>query len=110
MAVRHFDDAILDTVAPLYEDLMSGDFVVHFPSDTPLALHWSKGSHSEVTDFQPRVDLLGEAQPLTLESFGGRSSDGAMPYFNVASEDGGLIVAVGWPGDWKASFERLANG
>ena len=94
----------------LYEDVNSGDFVVQFPSDKPVALHWSKGSQSESTDFQPCVESLREGQPCTLQSFGGRSSDGVMPYFNLASDGGGLIVAVGWTGDWKAVFECLANG
>ena len=33
-----------------------------------------------------------------------------MPYFNLASDGGGLIVAVGWSGDWKASFQALNEG
>jgi alpha-galactosidase len=33
-----------------------------------------------------------------------------MPYFNLAGEGGGLIVAVGWTGDWRASFEVLTEG
>jgi alpha-galactosidase len=33
-----------------------------------------------------------------------------MPYFNLATEQGGLIFAVGWSGDWKASFESLGGG
>ena len=96
--------------SPLYEDLKSADFLVKFPSNRPVTLHWNKGSHSEVTDFQPRAESLTRGKPLAMESFGGRSSDGAMPYFNFAGEGGGLIVAVGWSGDWKAAFEALAEG
>ena len=33
-----------------------------------------------------------------------------MPYFNLAAEGGGIIVAVGWTGDWKASFTSLGAG
>jgi alpha-galactosidase len=96
--------------ASLFEDVNSADFAVQFPSASDLTLHWSKGSHDEPSDFQPREDALVTGRPLTLESFGGRSSDGAMPYFNLASQGGGLIVAVGWTGDWKASFETLGKG
>lgn len=96
--------------SPLFENVPSADFTLTFPSEQPVALHWSKGSHSEVTDFQPRRESLVLGQPFALESFGGRSSDGVMPYFNLASDGGGLIVAVGWPGDWKASFEALPGG
>ena len=96
--------------SPLYEDVKSADFVVQFPSDKGVMLHWSKGSHAEATDFQPRVETLSAGKPITLESFGGRSSDGVMPYFNLATEGGGLIIAVGWSGDWRASFESMNDG
>ena len=96
--------------SPLYENLKSADFEVAFPAHAAVMLHWSKGSHSEPGDFEPKTNPLVAGKPFTLESFGGRSSDGVMPYFNVASESGGLIVAIGWTGDWKASFELQESG
>ena len=96
--------------SPLYENLKSADFEVAFPSGEPVTLHWSKGSHSEPGDFEPKTNPLVVGKSFSLESFGGRSSDGVMPYFNLASESGGLIVAIGWTGDWKASFELQDNG
>ena len=95
---------------PLWENPCSADFVVPFPSDAAVSLHWNTGSHDSPSDFQPREDTLGQGKPLTLESLGGRSSDGTMPYFNLASQGGGLILAVGWTGDWRASFEALGAG
>lgn len=94
---------------PLYENLKSADFEVAVPVNAPVRLHWSKGSHSEPSDFEPKVEQLIAGKPFALESFGGRSSDGVMPYFNLASENGGLIVAIGWTGDWKASFELQSD-
>ena len=96
--------------SPLYENLKSADFEVAFPPDAKVRLHWNKGSHSEPGDFEPKTNPLVVGEVFSLESFGGRSSDGVMPYFNLAGESGGLIVAVGWTGDWKASFELQANG
>ena len=96
--------------SPLYENLKSADFEVAFPANAPVTLHWSKGSHSEPGDFEPKTNPLVVGETFSLESFGGRSSDGVMPYFNLAGESGGLIVAIGWTGDWKASFELQANG
>lgn len=96
--------------SPLYENLKSADFEVAFPPDAAVMLHWSKGSHSEPGDFEPKTNPLVVGENFSLESFGGRSSDGVMPYFNLAGEGGGLIVAIGWTGDWKASFELQANG
>ncbi len=93
--------------SPRFENLASADFVVQFPHSGDITLHSSKGSHAEAADFQPRVEPLAVGQAVSLESFGGRSSDGVMPYFNLATGTGGLILAIGWPGDWKASFEAL---
>ncbi len=96
--------------SPLYESLKSADFEVAFAANTPVRLHWSKGSHSEPGDFGPKTNPLVLGEVFSLESFGGRSSDGVMPYFNLASENGGLIVAIGWTGDWKASFVLQKDG
>ena len=96
--------------SPLYENLKSADFEVAFPPDAKVRLQWNKGSHSEPGDFEPKTNPLVVGEIFSLESFGGRSSDGVIPYFNLAGEGGGLIVAIGWTGDWKASFELQANG
>jgi alpha-galactosidase len=95
--------------SPLYDNVKSANFVVQFPTDDAVTLHWNMGSHAEDRDFQPRLDPLTPGTPFTVESFGGRSSDGAMPYFNLESPGGGLIVAVGWSGDWTVSFESLSD-
>jgi len=95
---------------PLWENPCSADFVVTFPFDAPVSLHWSKGSHESPSDFQPCEDALSKGKTLALKSFGGRSSDGTLPYFNLASQGGGLILAVGWTGDWLTSFEALGAG
>ncbi len=103
-------DASESKSSVLYNDLKSADFILEMPNDGPIDLHWSRGSHGEAIDFRPETDRLPVNQMITRESFGGRSSDGTMPYFNIACEGGGLIVAVGWTGDWTASFEALGNG
>ena len=96
--------------SPIFENLQSADFEVAFPSGAPVTLHWSKGSHSEPGDFEPKTETLSAGKTFSLESFGGRSSDGVMPYFNLSSAGGGLIVAIGWTGDWKATFTLENDG
>jgi len=86
------------------------DFVVTFPKATTIILHSSQGSHGDPTDFRMRSEELTSANIVTLSSFGGRSSDGTMPYFNLESGAGGLIVAIGWSGDWKAALLRRDDG
>lgn len=99
-----------DRESPLFEDLKAADFVVRFPKPTGLMLRWSRGSHADTNDFQPMSEILRDGQPIRLESFGGRSSDGVLPYFNLYDDAGGLIIAIGWSGDWKCEFRLLADG
>ena len=40
---------------------------------------------------------------------GGAGSNGAFPYYNLAMPGGGLMLAVGWPGQWAATFARDAG-
>lgn len=90
--------------------LQSADFTIAFPSSNAVTLHWSKGSHAETSDFEPREQVLEAGVSVSLHSFGGRSSDGVMPYFNLSDGNGGLILAVGWTGDWRASFTLEGPG
>lgn len=99
-----------DRKSPLLEDLKAADFVVRFPSTTGVMLRWNRGSHAATNDFQPMSETLQQGQPIRLESFGGRSSDGVLPYFNLHDDAGGLIVAIGWSGDWKCEFQLLSDG
>ena len=35
----------------------------------------------------------------------GRSSEGGFPYYNLQYGDGGVILAIGWPGSWFSRFD-----
>ncbi|MGC8642018.1 MAG: hypothetical protein ACP5XB_19305, partial [Isosphaeraceae bacterium] len=74
-------------------------------------LYHAAGSRALVNDFQPRQTELGENGLLNLASSGGRSSDGNLPFFNLAFPGGGgVALAIGWTGQWAASFRGLTRG
>lgn len=124
-------------VATVYRDLPAVEWVVHFrntgqtdtpiledvqalsvglglgtgPEDRAFVLHHAEGSHERITDFQPRETVIGPGQRRSLASFGGRSSDGTLPFFNLAYPGrGGVVIGVGWTGQWAASFARVGPG
>lgn len=41
---------------------------------------------------------------IRKESTSGRPSHNVFPYFNLQHDDGGTMIAIGWPGTWKAHF------
>jgi alpha-galactosidase len=105
------DTAIVEDILPLDEGFA-------LPKADHAQLHYAYGSECRIDDFAPRVAALGptadqpqagwvgESNPFRIESIGGRSSCGALPFFNLDMGTCGVICAIGWTGDWAASFFR----
>jgi alpha-galactosidase len=122
------------SVVILYRNFPAVEWVLHFantgPRDTPIlenvlaldadfassapsgdfTLHYADGSHERITDFRPQEKRLAPGELVKLASFGGRSSDGTLPFFNLAGPgSGGTVIGVGWTGQWAASFARRGD-
>ena len=76
---------------------------------TEFFLHHHVGSPCTPTDYQPLKTRLGPEQSLRFAPPGGRPSDSVLPYFNIEWPSEGVIIAVGWPGQWAAEFTRDGN-
>ena len=48
--------------------------------------------------------------PRKFVSKDGRATDGNFPYFNLETDSGGTMIAIGWPGTWTASFSYDYKG
>jgi alpha-galactosidase len=70
-------------------------------------LHYSGGSDCKIDDFIPLKEVLHficNTEKMHFESVGGRptsGSHGAMPYFNIQTQQNGAILALGWSGQWE---------
>lgn len=76
------------------------------PSGGKCALRGIRGSTISRFDFFPLDTLLEVGRQMTFVPFGGRSSDGQFPFYDIESRGGGLILAIGWSGAWKAEISR----
>lgn len=90
--------------------LASARLRLQLPEGVERTLHWNEGSHAVVSDFRPLEATLENEKSIRLESLGGRSSDGVMPFFQIATETGGVVLAIGWSGDWQAEFSLTSGG
>ena len=112
-----------DADTPIIADIQALSTAFALPRDHPSCVHHAKGSNCAIDDFAPLVTHLNPAAdapqgawrgadaPLVVGSRGGRSSDGALPFFNVElGGEAGVIGAVGWTGDWAARFWRGDDG
>ncbi len=97
--------------APILADIQSLDTRLerHSWPETELTeflLHHHVGSPCTPTDYQPLETKLRPNENLRFAPPGGRPSDSVLPYFNLEWPSEGVIIVVGWPGQWAAEFTR----
>ncbi len=92
---------------PIIEDLLAVDAAL--PAVSPVLHHCTGDFYSE-DGYAPQETALADGQAATFAPRDGRPCDGAFPYFRIQSAQGGHTVAIGWPGQWSASFTGRADG
>jgi alpha-galactosidase len=93
------DTPILENIQSLssrWERTDGGEFV----------LRGIKGDYCTADSFEPYEITLGPNATQKFAPEGGRPTNKTFPYYNLAMPGGGLMVAVGWPGQWASSFVR----
>lgn len=95
---------LLDEVQALDVWLRSGYF------RTPVTLHRLVGDVCGEESFLPTETVLDLDKPLRFAPAGGRPSSHAFPFFNVQYEQEGVLVGIGWTGQWAAQLRRAPTG
>ncbi|MBL7223728.1 MAG: alpha-galactosidase [Candidatus Brocadiae bacterium] len=91
---------------PILKDIQALDTRFQRGDRGEFLLHHHVGSTASMDDYRPLQTPLRKGETRRFASSSGRGSDGAWPYYNVEWAGAGLIVAVGWPGQWAATFRR----
>jgi alpha-galactosidase len=91
---------------PILEDVLPLDLSVPVEWPERVRLHHAHGSNCAIDDFLPLTTELRRGSRVSLAPCGGRSSDVAFPFMNVQRAGCGMVLAVGWSGQWAAQFSR----
>jgi alpha-galactosidase len=94
---------------PILEELQALDAVVHCAEGDPT-IHHAKGATCSMDDFKPLSRVLSYNGRLHLEPGGGRSSSEFLPFFNIEAKGEGVVVAIGWSGEWAATYSHPEEG
>lgn len=74
-------------------------------------LHYHRGSAYCPEEFEPLEKFLKSGDQQSVATSGGRPTRTHIPYFNLQRKsEGGLIVVLGWPGQWAANFKNTDGG
>ncbi|MCB1126315.1 MAG: alpha-galactosidase, partial [Verrucomicrobiae bacterium] len=95
---------------PILESIQALDSVLPLAGNGTCTLHWAKGAVASFDDFAPETTVLKPGAGLRLQPGGGRSSSQVMPFFNLEGSQGGVVLAVGWTGEWAAGFRADSHG
>lgn len=91
---------------PILSDVRALDVRFERGDEGEFVLHHSKGTTVKADDFMPLTTGLAPDQKATFTPPGGRPCGTVWPYFNLEWPGQGVIVVVGWPGQWTGSFQR----
>jgi len=94
---------------PVLKDIQGLDAVFQRGSEGEFVLNGIKGDFCTADSYEPYQLTLAPGFTKTFApSKSGKSSDGpdGWPYYNLQMPDGGIILAIGWPGQWSSSFTR----
>jgi len=94
---------------PILEGIRAVDWLVENGSRA-VTLHYHVGSPTAPEDYRPLVEALPPGSLKQVATSGGRPSNAHLPYFNLEWSGGGVIVAIGWPGQWDAQFFAGPDG
>lgn len=79
----------------------TGDYTLHHLSGA------REGIAATLEDFGPKKRTLASNSTLSFSPLHGRSSWGeSLPFFNLDMSERGVVLGIGWTGQWHAEFAR----
>jgi alpha-galactosidase len=96
---------------PILENIQGLDASFDRGDGGEFVLHGIKGDSCTADSYEPyQLELIPELKKsFSPPTYSGKSCDGAdgWPYYNLRLPSGdGVVIAVGWPGQWASSFVR----
>jgi alpha-galactosidase len=95
---------------PTLEDIQGLDTRLSRGNGREFLLNGNQGDYCDQNSYHPfQIPLPPSAVTnFAPPSYSGKSSDGPQgwPYYNLQVPGGGIILAIGWPGQWASSFTR----
>lgn len=96
-----------DKDTPILSDIQGLDMTLRGGAGAEFVLHGNKGDCCGPANYEPWQKTLLPDTAARFAAVTGRPSNmDAWPYYNLEMPGGGLILAIGWPGQWASSFVR----
>ena len=105
-------DCDCEIVCDYEEDRQPTPYVPH--KKEAMQIFTTQGAYNSTFDFSSRLEdysydfknFIFPGMNREYKCFGGRSSDGQAPFFNIHQHNKGVIMAIGWSGQWNCRISR----
>jgi alpha-galactosidase len=96
---------------PMIEGVRGVDMVLPGAAGDEPVLHDNTGDLCTADSYEPHAVAMPVGYHQAIAATGGRPTQNVFPYFNFAQTAGsGVVMALGWPGEWSADISRDAGG
>lgn len=95
-----------DEKSPVISNFYGADCTL--PTGKKTEAYFTQGAFSEADDYEMMRSELS-LLPMIFSANGGRT-ESFLPYFNINGKDGGVVLAVGWSGQWYTSLAQVSDG
>ena len=89
---------------PIVQDVEALDVSFKRGPACEFELHHHRGDSCTPESYEPLTAPLEPEAQMRFAPAGGRPTNGAWPYYNVQWGGQGVIAAIGWPGQWAATW------
>jgi alpha-galactosidase len=96
-----------DTPTPVLRDIRIMDGAIK--GQSPVLYHCN-GDYYSADGYKPEETPVTAGSSFSYTPNGGRSCDGAFPYYRIGFGDWGITLAIGWPAQWAVRFTGQADG
>lgn len=91
---------------PILSNIQAVDLLLARTGQGEFVLNHHAGDNCTPDSYEPRRLTLSPKSEHHFAPAGGRPTSVGFPYFNVEWPGEGLILVIGWPGQWAAHFTR----
>jgi len=93
---------------PILEQISALDVSITAGMASSMVLHRLNGGRCETDDWLPVDEKVPVGGTVAFAATNGRSSN-VSPFFDLDWGQGGLVVGIGWSGQWQASLEQTKD-
>jgi alpha-galactosidase len=90
----------------ILKNIQALDIELERGPEAEFLLHHNIGSPANGSDYGPLETRLGPGATKRLSAVGGRPTNLDWSYFNLEAAGQGMVIVVGWPGQWAAELTR----